>query len=70
MKPGDRVKMTEKAIKLRLQGCGKGGHVPSSTGVLIKVVNGFLRVQRDNRARPERYHQSFWELDRDAEVAK
>lgn len=62
MKEGDRIKMTDKAIKQGLGGF-KPGFGVSTTGVVISYNPPFINVKRDNRKSIETYHESFWKVD-------
>ena len=65
MKKGDRVKMTEEGLNQGLGG-GIGNVKPSTTGVVTSELSGkdVIKVLRNNRKTPERYHVRFWELDK------
>lgn len=56
LKPGDRVVMTDEAIRYRLQ-----GRFNKRTGVFKSMTpRGLIRVLRDGVKNPESYHQDFW----------
>jgi len=61
---GDRVKMTEYALKQGLD-CGIGKKYPcTTTGVVVSDQRGnLMMVLRDGRKHPSRYHAKFWVLD-------
>ena len=64
MKKGDRVKMTKEGLNQGLAG-GKGNLKPSTAGVVTSELLGkdCIKVLRDNRKAPDKYHVDFWELE-------
>jgi len=56
-KPGDRVQMSNRALRMGLDGPCK-----RRIGTVVKIIESdYLSVKRDGILRTELWHQKFWE---------
>lgn len=70
MRPGDRVRMTAKAIKEGLDRSIHGKRITTGTFKQFDRTGKLLIVLRDGRKHTANYHPSFWEMDTESEVKR
>lgn len=59
---GDKVEMTEEAIRIGLPS-GSFNNDQPTTGVIVEDQNGnFIKVKRDRRKIPNSFHAKYWRL--------